>query len=165
MNKYELINSTFKENMKNIIILLLNFSVIALIIGLPTLCMGYNENIGININRYIKVNGHIISPFHAIFKNKNTLLNCRFLTSIPCGLTTTACNNYARIHYPIGSNITLFYDSTIGICRTTQFVNNLFYVGCTFLLLSILFKIIATYLVNKYDITNLIISEELHNIK
>jgi len=127
-------------------------SVIFLIIGLPMFCMGYIDG-GPNINRYIKVDATITGTYHAVFNYNNIKADCRFLTGENCGLTSEACSNYAKFHYPIGKNLTLFYDTSIGYCRTEQFVNNLFIAGSVFLSSALLGWILFGVLIRYYKIT------------
>ena len=114
----------------------------------------YNETsyFKININRYIKTYSYINDLYHAEFTYKNVKLNCRILTGTYCGLTEIACDNYAKINYPIGSNITLYYDMITGYCRPESFVNNLFIVGIVFLSLSFISLCRSNFLFHKYNL-------------
>jgi len=127
-------------------------NIIFLIIGLPMFCMGYVDG-GPNINRYIKVDATITGTYHAVFSYNNIKADCRFLTGENCGLTSEACSNYAKFHYPIGKNLTLFYDTSIGYCRTEEFVNNLFIAGLVFLSAILLSCIVSNLLISHYKIT------------
>lgn len=127
-------------------------NIIFLIIGLPMFCMGYIDR-GPNINRYIKVDATITGTYHAVFSYNNIKADCRFLTGENCGLTSEACSNYAKFQYPIGKNLTLFYDTSIGYCRTEEFVNNLFIAGSVFLLATLLSFIMSNLLISHYKIT------------
>ena len=127
-------------------------NIIFLIIGLPMFCMGYVDG-GPNINRYVKVNAIITGTYHATFNYKGIKADCRFLTGENCGLTSEACSNYAKFHYLIGKNLTLFYDTSIGYCRTEQFVNNLFIAGSIFLSAILLSCIVSNLLISYYKIT------------
>lgn len=134
-----------------------SLGILSFIIGLPTFCMGYSNEI--NINRYVKVDGTVSSSFHANFIFKNIKSDCRFLTGQYCGLTDKACNNYALYNYPIGQNLTLYYDISTGYCRTENFVNNLFIVGTVFLSIFLMTLVICELTASYYKITK----EDLEN--
>ena len=154
MSEYQIVNNNEIKN--KIIDLTRDLHITAwifFIIGLPTFCMGYNDFTGINLNRYIKVNGKIDNIYHAIFTYNNVEQDCKFLIAEPCGVTDNACDNYGKLNYPIGSNITLYYDTQTAYCRTERFVNNLFIVGTVFLSLSLILWCYKIYLIMYYNIT------------
>ena len=136
-------NNFYKPQKATFYDLVRELSWVGLIIGLPTLCMGYLEN-GLNINNYHIVNANITAYLHADFYLGDKIYSCDILTD-----NDANSHKYNNYKYPIGSHIKLFYDFNTGYCRTEKFVNNLAIVGIVFLCLAFCSRLIFCYLHDK----------------